>query len=524
MPNGVIRVYPASGATAMLPLTPANNWTPTMLFCGGSTIADQDWGSYSGPNIDTWNVVASQDCQRLTPEPFDGSQPAYEQDDNMLEPRTMGQFIILPTGKLLLLNGGQNGTAGYASVETPFNISLASAPVYTPVIYDPDASNGSRWSNQGLSPSGIARLYHSTAILLPDASVFVAGSNPNADVNLSVIFPTQYKADIFYPPYFSATVRPAPVNMPQTLSYGGSSFDVLIPASSYTGDGNSAADATTVSLVRSGFTTHAMNMGQRFMQLNNTYTVNKNGSITLHVAQLPPNPNLFQPGPALLFVCIDGIPSTGKMVIVGNGQIGTQPTAASSQLPASVRFDNSSSVSSDSSSVSASNSNKIPLIAGLASAVVLIALVGVAATVALTRRQKTLRELRKKAAYSSDGLYAPGLRTSQLRGSTVTDSTAMVPLATGDFRGYNENWDESTGYLSLPPDLPYRDDDGSSFGYLPYVATPQRPLAADSRYSMTNTGSDLPYSIPGRMPSRDEFSPYEEIEVGSQQPGTTTVI
>src|SRR6266542_5632866 len=64
MPNGVIRVYPASAATAMLPLTPANNWTPTILFCGGSTISDQDWGDYSGPFIDTWNVQASKDCQR----------------------------------------------------------------------------------------------------------------------------------------------------------------------------------------------------------------------------------------------------------------------------------------------------------------------------------------------------------------------------------------------------------------------------------------------------------------------------
>ena len=29
-------VYPASGAVAMLPLTPANDWTPTNHFCGGS--------------------------------------------------------------------------------------------------------------------------------------------------------------------------------------------------------------------------------------------------------------------------------------------------------------------------------------------------------------------------------------------------------------------------------------------------------------------------------------------------------
>lgn len=29
------KTYPASGATAMLPLTIANNYTPTILMCGG---------------------------------------------------------------------------------------------------------------------------------------------------------------------------------------------------------------------------------------------------------------------------------------------------------------------------------------------------------------------------------------------------------------------------------------------------------------------------------------------------------
>ena len=33
-----VRVYPASGGTAMLPLTPDNNYTATILFCGGSNI------------------------------------------------------------------------------------------------------------------------------------------------------------------------------------------------------------------------------------------------------------------------------------------------------------------------------------------------------------------------------------------------------------------------------------------------------------------------------------------------------
>ena len=42
MPHAV-RTYPASAGTAMLPLTPANNWTATLLFCGGSNIATDDW-------------------------------------------------------------------------------------------------------------------------------------------------------------------------------------------------------------------------------------------------------------------------------------------------------------------------------------------------------------------------------------------------------------------------------------------------------------------------------------------------
>jgi hypothetical protein len=58
----------------------------------------------------------------------------------------------------------------------PFGMSLAAEPLGTPVIYDPNAPAGQRWSNAGLDSSQIARLYHSSAILLPDASVLIAGS------------------------------------------------------------------------------------------------------------------------------------------------------------------------------------------------------------------------------------------------------------------------------------------------------------------------------------------------------------
>jgi hypothetical protein len=83
-----------------------------------------------------------------------------------------------------------------------------------------------------------------------------------------------------------------------------------------------------------------MHMGQRALQLNSTYAVQDNGDIVLYTSQAPPNPNLLTPGPVLLFVVVNGIPSIGKQVIVGNGQLGTQPTADVVALPASVQNGN----------------------------------------------------------------------------------------------------------------------------------------------------------------------------------------
>lgn|ERR1700722_8585801 len=77
-------------------------------------------------------------------------------------------------------------------------------------------------------------------------------------------------------------------------------------------------------------------MGQRFVQLNSTYTgYAGNNTAILHVSQLPPNPAILAPGPALLFVVVNGSPSVGVAVMVGSGQLGTQPMLAVADLPVS---------------------------------------------------------------------------------------------------------------------------------------------------------------------------------------------
>jgi hypothetical protein len=446
MPGNVVRVYPASGATAMLPLTPANKYNPTILFCGGNDMPDASWGNYSWPFVNTWELPASNDCQRITPEPLDGSTPAYVQDDDMIETRTMGQFIALPDGKMLVVNGGLNGTAGYSTQtlltqsysDMPYGMSLASGPVGRPSIYDPDAPKGSRWSSDGLDTSNIPRLYHSSAILLPDASVMIAGSNPNVDYNISTIFPTTYKAEIFYPPYFSAATRPVPTGVPSKLTYGGNYFDITVPPSSYSGSANAAADGTKIMVIRPGWTTHGMNMGQRSLQLNNTYTVNNDGSIVYHVSQMPPNANIFQPGPAFLYVTIKGIPSNGTYVIIGSGNIETQTLGTVTPLPANVRVDSASGSGSNNATTGGKSLSTGLLIAIIVGAIAVVGVLGAIFGVCIAKRRRA----------SATGPYSQ-TPPSPMGAKRQSDSSAFIPLQPSQPMT-NHNWDGSTANLVSP--------------------------------------------------------------------------
>jgi len=372
-------------------------------------------------------------------------------------------------------------------------MSLAAGPVGTPALYDPNAPAGSRWSNAGLSASNIPRLYHSSALLLPDASVLVAGSNPNVDVNTSTIYPTTYAAEIFYPPYFGAHTRPNPTGVPSTLTYGGNSFDIAVPASSYSGSANDAASNTTVSIIRPGFTTHAMNMGQRYLQLNNTFTVNSDGSITLHVAQVPPNPNIFQPGPAMLFVTISGIPSNATMVIVGTGAFGTQPTAPASVLPPSILLSTVSGTASGSNTNNGSSnsgtkrtSHLAVIVGGIAGAIAVIGVVGALIGIYAARRRRAAN----RVSPSGVGVYAKGAKggiggvgvsadtmAMGARGPRNSDSSAFVPLQQ---ENYNSAWNASNVSVNSP--YAYRDDGdvpgrssgmGMSMDFDPYSSAPR---------------------------------------------------
>ncbi|THH26759.1 hypothetical protein EUX98_g7431 [Antrodiella citrinella] len=321
-----VRTYPASAGTAMLPLTPANNWTATILFCGGTDLQSDQWKT----NWDIASYPASSSCVTITP---DVSQN-YVEDDDMLEARSMFNLIFLPDGTIFGCNGAGTGVAGYGNDSWAVGQSYGDNAVLNPAIYDPSAAAGQKWSRSGLSASTIPRMYHSTATLLPDGAVLVSGSNPNADYNVGpgVKFPTEYRVERFYPSYYNQR-RPQPQGLPSTLSYGGPYFNVTLSKDDLSSNTSNTASSEVI-IIRTGFSTHAMNMGQRYVQLENSYTINVDGTATLHVSQVPPNAAILAPGPALLFVVVNGVPSIGVPVMVGSGQLGTQNILSVAPLPA----------------------------------------------------------------------------------------------------------------------------------------------------------------------------------------------
>ncbi len=103
-------------------------------------------------------------------------------------------------------------------------------------------------------------------------------------------------------------------------------------------------------------TVSKQNMGQRYVELQTTYTGYENNTAILHVNQLPPNPAVLVPGPALLFVVVNGIPSVGVQVMVGSGKIEKQTVDSSANLPGSSVL-RASDVSGSSGGGSSGNSN-----------------------------------------------------------------------------------------------------------------------------------------------------------------------
>ncbi|KAJ4718876.1 glyoxal oxidase-related protein [Melia azedarach] len=224
LPGGS-RNYPASGMSALLPIKLHSGNTKAVsaevLICGGAK-----WDSFYFAETKKQFLPGLQDC---------GTIKITEQNPNwkieqMPSPRVMGDIMILPTGDLLMLNGAKTGTSTWNDREDPN---------FVPVLYRPNADEHERFKE--LAATTIPRMYHSSAVLLPDGKVLVAGSNTNDGYEFDVKYPTKLRVEKFSPSYLDPLLA-------QEMRLN--------------------RDEVAVTMYAPAFTTHGISMNQRLIILN----------------------------------------------------------------------------------------------------------------------------------------------------------------------------------------------------------------------------------------------------------------
>ncbi len=145
------------GSVVLLPLRPEEGYAARVMTMGG----------YS-PATTSVEII----------EPM-AATPTWTYTGPMSEPRTQMNATLLPTGKVIALGGSEVN-------EDIYNASLDAD------LYDPASGT---WAPAGTEE--FARLYHSVSLLLPDATVWVAGGNP-------VRGTYEEHMEIYTPPYLFA--------------------------------------------------------------------------------------------------------------------------------------------------------------------------------------------------------------------------------------------------------------------------------------------------------------------------------
>jgi hypothetical protein len=153
--------------------------------------------------------------------------------------RVISCMSALPDGTYLIINGGQQGRAGFGP---------ATNPNHNAVLYDPSKPVNQRMTVMANIP--IDRLYHSEAILLQDGRILVSGSDPEDDR-----FVQEYRVEVFVPPYLLSGLARPTFNVSSTDWAYGQSVTITVTSS------NTAN--MKASLLGAEASTHGNNMGQR---------------------------------------------------------------------------------------------------------------------------------------------------------------------------------------------------------------------------------------------------------------------
>jgi hypothetical protein len=212
------------------------------------------------------------------------STPTWRATSSMNYARVYHDLTMLADGTVLATGGTPTSGSADGSTEV-------SGGVLPSEIWDPATE---RWTT--VASMSETRGYHSTAVLMPDGRVLVAGSGHDDNNTTS---PGQYNAQIYSPPYLFKGARPTISSAPGATTYG-STITVSTP---------DAASISAVNLVSLGADTHQIDMDQHFVSLSFTQGP---GSLSV---QIPSTAAVAPPGNYMLFIVnSSGVPSVASFI------------------------------------------------------------------------------------------------------------------------------------------------------------------------------------------------------------------
>ena len=221
-----------------------------------------------------------------------GPVPTFQRTAALGELRHWSNMTLLADGSVML-SGGSAVDVSVARLANRLDGVTNEVAIWNPVTGE--------WTRD--DDAAVARLYHSSTILLPDATVLSLGGGAPGPLN-------NLNGEIFKPGYLfdengQLAERPTIVDAPTDVAQG-QEFQISV---------DDASAISRLTLVKYGAVTHSLNPESRMLNLS--FTVGADGKITV---DLPDNANLVTPGYWMLFAFNDkGTPSVAATINVGIG-------------------------------------------------------------------------------------------------------------------------------------------------------------------------------------------------------------
>src|SRR5262245_40340220 len=214
-----------------------------------------------------------------------GNVPTFTKTASLNESRLWSNMVVLADGSVMVSGG--------SAVDSQLIGVTNEVAIWNP-------STG-QWKIG--ADAAVPRLYHSTTILLPDATVLSLGGGAPGPL-------TNTNGEIYTPPYLfdqdgKLAKRPVISTAP----------DELKPGTTFTISVDDASAIERLTFVKDGAVTHSLNMAASKVEL--PFSVEPNNKL---VVQLPENSNVLTPGDWMLFaINKEGTPSIASTVKIDVG-------------------------------------------------------------------------------------------------------------------------------------------------------------------------------------------------------------